>query len=444
MSRRIPTSWEEDDWSHPASASNGSSNPHNPSSLGPSLATRPGPGPTLLRTGAATNVLYNPREPEIVLSSQQPRTLYKPELTILKRDTASQASGSREVKRGGSSTKEEREKERKEKERRYKEVKERIFAEGKAAGGGATTDGNGGNNGGNNGANGNGRGQGGKRGGRGGSGNSTPKSGARTPGHQSSPSPTPQPQPQSSNSCPNPGASDPSFSQPKVAASKPLSTGAITGFSLNSGTLSAPVKQKERSEWQLRQVELDGKMLESQAQQYGFGQNEELLGDMENGLDWDEFRRDQWGGERRGEGQGQSYAEGYGTTSSYDVRRFSELQSYGGGYGGDTRGDYTRGYVQGTRDYAAGGYARDIPQDAMEYAQKTQDLGDRFNKLDLIGFGESADPLDKPIPVSMGIVSRRDGAQVPIREPRGPDGAGGRGFSGRGRGRGGRAAGQLS
>jgi hypothetical protein len=370
-------------------------------------------------------------------NSAQPRTLYKPELTILKRDTASQASGSREVKTGGSSTKEEREKERREKERRYKEVKERIFAEGKAAG--ATTDGNGGNNWGNDGANGNGRGQGGKRGGRGGSGNSTPKSGAGTPRHQSSPSQTSQPQPQPSNSR---GSSNPS-SQPKIAA-KPISTGAITGFSLNSGTLSAPVKQKERSEWQLRQVELDGKMLESQAQQYGFGQNEELLGDRENGLDWDEFRRDQWGGERRGEGQGQSYAEGYGTTSSYDVRRFTELQSYGGGYGQDARGDYTRGYVQDTRDYAAGGYTRDIPQDAIEYAQKTQDLGDRFNNLDLIGFGESADPMDKPIPVSMGIVSRRDGAQVPIREPRGPDGAGGRGFSGRGRGRGGRAAGNLS
>jgi hypothetical protein len=41
---------------------------------------------------------------------------------------------------------------------------------------------------------------------------------------------------------------------------------------------------------------LDGKMLESQAQQYGFGRDEELLGDKERGLDWDEFRRDRWEG----------------------------------------------------------------------------------------------------------------------------------------------------
>lgn len=37
-------------------------------------------------------------------------------------------------------------------------------------------------------------------------------------------------------------------------------------------------------------------MLESQAQEYGFGREDVLLGDNERGLDWDEFRRDRWEG----------------------------------------------------------------------------------------------------------------------------------------------------
>lgn len=98
-------------------------------------------------------------------------------------------------------------------------------------------------------------------------------------------------------------------------------------------------------------------MLESQAEAYGYGRDEELLGDKERGLDWDEFRRDQWGGDR-------DYVENEG-----------------------------------------------------------EDLGGRLEKLDLVEFGESAEEKG----------SRRGGALLPVREPKGPDAAG-RGFGGRGRG----------
>lgn len=82
-----------------------------------------------------------------------------------------------------------------------------------------------------------------------------------------------------------------------------VTTGAITGFSRNNATLdAAPVAPAKRSDWQLRQVALDGAMLESQAAQYdapvaefdpvaGGGGSSDGGG---VGLDWDEFRRDAW------------------------------------------------------------------------------------------------------------------------------------------------------
>ena len=103
----------------------------------------------------------------------------------------------------------------------------------------------------------------------------------------------------------------------------PLGSGAITGFSLNAGSLAAaPVRQRERQEWQLRQVAVDGKMLESQAQAYGIGRDEALLGDRERGLDWDEFRRDQWGGD--------GVAEVAGRLEKLDVVEFGESATEGG------------------------------------------------------------------------------------------------------------------
>jgi hypothetical protein len=92
-----------------------------------------------------------------------------------------------------------------------------------------------------------------------------------------------------------------------AAAEKPLKqpptligTGTIKSFSLNSATIiTGPIKAREREEWQLRQVAIDGKMLESQAEACGYGgvNKDELLGDKEKGLDWDEFRRDKWSGD---------------------------------------------------------------------------------------------------------------------------------------------------
>jgi len=294
----VPNAWDDDDWTAPSAS-------------------------TLIPTAPS----FTPDPPIIVASAtQQPKTFYKPELTILKRASSSSPSSSTPLPSGVSSStrseeKERKEKERKEKERRYQEAKDRIFA----ASAGATEK------------------KTGKK-----KGSSGRNSGQNTP-KKSSP---PPPEPKSS------GTNSPVRSTPK-----PQSTGTITGFSLNAGSLSAaPVKVRERQEWQLRQVALDGKMLESQAEAYGFGRNEELLGDKERGLDWDEFRRDRWSGGRQSGWEGEAV--------------FDELEG-------------------------------------------------RLDKLDFVEFGESAEePGNRQI----------DGAVVPVREPRGPDGEG-RGFAGRGRGK---------
>ncbi|KAF8542734.1 hypothetical protein BDD12DRAFT_823773 [Trichophaea hybrida] len=236
----VPNAWDDDDWTAPST-----------SKLTP------------------TATPFTPDSPIIVApATQQPKTFYKPELTILKR--ASNSSPSKTPSSSGTSSstrneeKERKEKERKEKERRYQEAKDRIFASGAGATEKKTAK---------------------KKCGSG------KNSGQNTPKKSSSP----PPQPRSS------GTNSPARSTPK-----PQSTGAITGFSLNSGSLSAaPVKIRERQKWQLRQVALDGKMLESQAEAYGFGRDEELLGDKERGLDWDEFRRDRWSGGREGGWEGE-------------------------------------------------------------------------------------------------------------------------------------------
>ena len=66
---------------------------------------------------------------------------------------------------------------------------------------------------------------------------------------------------------------------------------------MNHGTFNAaPVAKKKQADddWKLRQVEIDGKMLESQAQKYGFGETGDEGCREEQGMDWDEFRRDAW------------------------------------------------------------------------------------------------------------------------------------------------------
>lgn len=352
----VPNAWDDDDWIAAAATPTHRPQPPPPIILASnSAANTPA---TAARTASPFHASGD--SPIIVApATQQPKSFYKPELTILKRASPSPL-GTSAPPPGGDSTaaaaarqnseRERKEKERRERERRYQEAKDRIFASDNGGGGTATPP--------------------------------TPdkkgyskKKGARSSG-QSTPG---KPSPPLNASVPAAAAASP---KPKTTANKAPppslpSMGAITGFSLNSGSLSAaPVRARERQEWQLRQVALDGKMLESQAEAYGFGQDDELLGDRERGLDWDEFRRDRWSG-----------------GAEYEVAAAAEEDG--------RRGEEERG-----------------------------EIGGRLAKLDFVEVGESADerlPWRDPA-VAAGLV-----AVVPLREPRGPDREG-RGFAGRGRG----------
>ena len=243
LQRVAVPNWDDDDWISPSASASTTSAP--------------------ITLAAPSTVAA---EAPVIIANQQPKSLYKPEIRLLKRASPSASPApapSRTSTR--SEEKERKEKERKEKERRYQEAKDRIFASSSpstTAGSSPAPS-----------ENDKGKGKGKK------SGDSPRKNSPPGTTTNTSTEPTTSP------------ARRPQHPQ------QPQSTGAITGFSLNSGSFSsAPVKARERQEWQLRQVALDGKMLESQAQQYGFGRNDELLGDKEHGLDWDEFRRDRWEG----------------------------------------------------------------------------------------------------------------------------------------------------
>ncbi|KAI5854641.1 hypothetical protein BZA05DRAFT_392135 [Tricharina praecox] len=241
----VPNSWDDDDW------------------ISPSASTSISNAPIVL---AAPSTIV---EVPVIIANQQPKTLYKPEIRLLKRASPSASPApapSRTSTR--SEEKERKEKERKEKERRYQEAKDRIFAASSPSTTTASSPVPSENE------SGKGKGKG-------------KQSGGNSP-RKNSPSGT-------ATNTTTTGTTSSSARRPQPQ--QPQSTGAITGFSLNSGSFSsAPIKARERQEWQLRQVALDGKMLESQAQKYGFGRNDELLGDKERGLDWDEFRRDRWEG----------------------------------------------------------------------------------------------------------------------------------------------------
>ncbi|TGZ79751.1 hypothetical protein EX30DRAFT_342101 [Ascodesmis nigricans] len=309
MSRslRVPNAWDDDEWD----PSTRSSAPASSTTTPPAILS-PASRPTLLSRNSSPTVpasaLPSTSRPQLeILSPQhQPKTFYAPELKILKRalpspaEEAAQAASAQAGKKG--STKEEREKERKEKERRYQEARNKIFNSGKEQSGG------------------------GKRSGRG-------KAGSATHSGNSSPAPSPARTPRSMTvekeksfqSSPRVAASPAESSSPKPPQPQIKSTGTITGFSLNSGSFtSAPVKKKiptPADDWKLRQVALDGKMLESQAMKYGFGSADPYQGldayngreyvglgeDAESsweiaeknevaaeGMDWDEFRRAPW------------------------------------------------------------------------------------------------------------------------------------------------------
>lgn len=359
----VPNSWDDDDWIAAAAT--------------PTYEPQPPPPPIILASNTANIPAIAARTASpfhasgdsaviVTPATQQPKSFYKPELTILKRASPS-ALGTPPAPPGGDSSgtaaaiaarqngeKERKEKERRERERRYQEAKDRIFASDSGGGGTATPP--------------------------------TPdkKNYPTKSGRNSGQSTPGKPSPRLNASIPLAAAAAAASPKRRTAMKAPPafpSSGAITGFSLNSGSLSAaPVRARERQEWQLRQVALDGKMLESQAERYGFGQDEEPLGDRERGLDWDEFRRDRW-----------TSMAGCEMVAAEDEDRREE--------------------------------------------EECGEIGGRLAKLDFIEVGESADerlPWRDPA-AAVGLA-----AVVPLREPRGPDREG-RGFVGRGRGSSGRA-----
>lgn len=287
----------------PSSSSSPAPSLYNPSapSARPTLLSRNSSGPNYSSAGYAQTSDF--AVPVVVSSgSAQPRTLYQPELKILKRDTTAAGPAPRV---GVSSTKEQREQERKEKERKYKEARDKIF-------------------------------------------------------NAPAPSPKPASKPLSHRSLERVEQREPQNKPEKpkksdLPAPKPRVEGLVKGFSLNNAALDTKpiIKRREREEWQLRQVEIDGKMSESQAMRYGFngeamsggegdlvGFGEEAggVGDMgqgqEQGLEWDEFRRDRWGGAGREERERGGEMEGL-------TERVGRVGLADGGRG-DRRGDTER------------------------------------------------------------------------------------------------------
>ncbi|KAI5780413.1 hypothetical protein EDC01DRAFT_668042 [Geopyxis carbonaria] len=228
----IPNSWDDDDWTNTPPAAPSASAPTSP-----------------------PRTLYDPSAIEFS-NAQQPKTLYKPDLKILKRAGGNpRAAAAADVLNRPISTAEQRDRERKEKERRYREARDKIFNAPASTNGSAAGEGKN------------------KRGGKKTTTTTPTGSGARTPTKAASAPPTSAPAP------------------------APLVGGAITGFALN-GAAARPVVAKQKEDWKLRQVALDGKMLESQAERYGYVADPSAVpGDGEGvgagaGMQWDEFRRD--------------------------------------------------------------------------------------------------------------------------------------------------------
>jgi hypothetical protein len=185
-------------------------------------------------------------------------------LKILKRSTTpSEPAAASTNSSPGPDAARNRERERKEKERRYQEAREKIFNGGNAQSSSPT-----------------------KKGGKGGNGKRSGKS---------TPTPPPKSTPEKKKS-PQRQPTAPDIEKPVRKPSPPIAGGAVLGFSLNNGTFSAPVAPAPpKDDWRLKQVAIDGKMLESQAAAYGF--TDDNVHGEEDGLDWDEFRRDFGGGE---------------------------------------------------------------------------------------------------------------------------------------------------
>jgi hypothetical protein len=222
---------------------------------------------------------------------------------------------------------------------------------------------------------------------------------------------------------------------PSRRPSPPRNNGAITSFSLNGGEFTAAPVVPAGGRRYLQKV--DGKLLESQLTARD---SQEIVVDRdpeggvyltEGGLDWDDFSREtvvpvqqqqsqQWSGYSAGAGEYDYYNNGnnghYGNGN------------YGNGNGnyGNGNGNYGNGNVNGGYDY--------ITQFQPRQTQNPGIYG--------AAAGEGRFVYDKPqtppAPAQEKNVrapgSMQAGVVQAVREPRGPDLDGSRGFKGRGAG----------
>lgn len=474
-SSNIPNAWDEEDWERPADVRPSSSPPSPPPSSPPPLPLLPPlPSPTTDHLTSSTSQKQNtfapviasrrpnpaapsfnpPTAPRLLRASAPefdhtapllytpssggvPKTLYKPELKILKRSSpeipgapAAAAAGS--VGGVEETEKERRERERKEKERRYKEARERIMGDNAAAAGGA------------------GKGDiaappdgAAEPGGNGKGKKAAKNSGKRSPESNNTPQRTPKSSNRTSPRNSSPAARSPSTSRaPSRKPSPPRNSGAITSFSLNGGAFAAAPASQSNSRY-YAQKEVDGKLLESQlhtGSEEGAGNEAHLTTETNaEGLDWDSFSRDTtwprqqqqhqqppWSGP-----QPQAWpAQGGYYQAGVDYGYSTAGAAISGGPAG-----YSGGYDYQTAALATGQYDC-IPQ-----------LPPRQQNPAIYGAAATAEFPPSRYTVGYGHPERQTYAekqsQAPkqpgaagqaVRAPRGPDADGGRGFKGRGGG----------
>ncbi|KAI5839902.1 hypothetical protein DFP73DRAFT_203967 [Morchella snyderi] len=382
--------WEEEDWA-----------PRKPST-----STRPNPA-----APAFSPRILHPDSTELYTMGGQPRTTYRPELKILKREPDTPEAPAPAVT-SEETDKSRRERERKEKERRYREARERIM--GEAASPSPSTPAS---------ANGN---------------NSTPKQQQkqrkRSPDANTTPkskSPSQTPNNSGKHSTNNSRGTTPvPQSRTPSSRSPPPRNSAVTSFKLNGGEFKAAPAVPADGRRSLQKV--DEKLLESQLTAK---HSQEIVVDRdleggvylsEGGLDWDDFSREtvvpvqqqqsqQWTGYSAGAGE-------------YDYYNNGNNGHYGNGNYGNGNGNYGNGNGNVNGGY---NYTSQFPP------RQTQNPG-VYGAA--VGEGRFVydNPQTPPAPALGGNVrapgSMQAGVVQALREPRGPDLDGSRGFKGRGSG----------
>ncbi|KAL7268832.1 hypothetical protein RUND412_008528 [Rhizina undulata] len=412
---KIPDAWDDDDWDKAVDVTS------LPTSNDPQKSSPPSAAPQILFKPPQVVTVTPPSGPRLLHPNEdtfaslygnpQPKTFYKPELKILKRGSANpspERPAPAKTPNNEETEKERRERERKEKERRYKEARDKIFGDASTSTSTsttpptATTDAI-------------------SDGGASRSGTNSPPPTAPAKGKKQKNNNVKHKPPNSSgtptrnSSTRSKKSSSPPSQKSEPKQMKLAPSGAITSISLNGGEFTVPAPLQPNvggSAWYKR--ELDGKLLESQARALQ-GEEEEVLEGCPEGLDWDSFKRD-------------------------TVPTYVPQQQYPGW------NEYSRfGAVAGTGGYED--YLLQQPQGGWEYNPMFSARGTRGQVAN--GMNQEQ-PYIYPAVIDEGFVPReketeRDREKAPrdsgkLRDPRGPDTNGGRGFGtfrGRGRGRGG-------